>query len=465
MSSQQNTEVKRLLQEGEQLRSDFKRAQDKIAELEREKSNMFNPRSSGVSRELHVLSSFGCKHIGQLFEKNIAHPRFNFVEPSIKMGALELKKDLEYARWIAQMFYNAPRDSKNFDDGARASAVACILDTGFAKEVDLRGRLKAFGTDVTGAGAEWIMTAVSSNFVEEYELERKVQALFREQPMSTNPFKLPVKKDGTKARIATEGGSHADSNFGTTDIEFDAIRLKELYWFPDELTEDSAPNLMEVGRSELMEAQMRAVEAAIINGDNSATHMDSDIHAGSATLCEKAWKGLRKLALANSANGSTHDFSNGAISTVLLDTLRIKGKKWMLSPREGVLIVGSTSYGQMLSLDEVSTVDQFGPMATMLTGVLSVFRGIPIVVSESVREDVNASGVYDGTTTDRSFVIFANKRRFYVGRRAPIRMRVGMDPRAEYERFQLTSNQRVDFKGHDQSATELSTVIGYNVGT
>ena len=146
--------------------------------------------------------------------------------------------------------------------------------------------------------------------------------------------------------------------------------------------------------------------------------------------------------------------------------------KYGTSPKELAWVVGPSVYAQMLNIDEVATLEKFGPQATILSGALAVFRGIPIIVSEFVRENLNASGVYDGTTTNRTVCHLANIRRFYLGLRRPIRVKVQQDARAEYDRWQLVSYQRLDFKGHKQSgeayaggasSSERSSVLGINI--
>ena len=264
-----------------------------------------------------------------------------------------------------------------------------------------------------------------------------------------------------------EGAAATDANFGTEKIQFSAPELVEYYLLPEELNEDSAPAILELARQDVLAAQIRAVEDAIINGDLSGTHMDSDTVAASSN--RKAWKGLRKMALAAS---STVSFSGAGVSKTGLDAMRKLMGKFGTNPKELAWVVGPSAYAQMQNIDEVSTLEKFGPQATILSGALAVFRGIPIVVSEFVREDLNASGVHDGVTTNLTVAHLANIRRFYLGRRRPIRVKVQQDGRAEYDRWQLVSYQRVDFKGHKQAgesyaggetSTERSSVLGINI--
>lgn len=444
------------------------KVQSAVGEIEKAKSaglvggaTSFSNRSN--SDEQKLLASFGASNVKQLMEVNVAHPRFAHVSDNLKSAVMQLKKDMDIARMSAQIFGGQPQDR----DDDRPAHVKGIFDTPFARMVDLKARVKAFGSTVAGDGDEWVPTAISASYIEEYELEKKLAAAFREIPMSSNPFELPVQYGVTKARLIGEGAAATDANFGTEKIQFSAPKLVEYYILPEELNEDSAPAILELARQDVLAAQLRAVEDAIINGDTTGTHMDADTVAASSN--RKAWKGLRKLALEAS---STVSFSGAGVTKTGLDAMRKLMGKYGTNPKELAWVVGPSAYAQLLNIDEVATVEKFGPQATILSGALAVFRGIPIVVSEFIREDLNASGVQDGVTTNRTVAHLANIRRFYLGRRRPIRVKVQQDARAEYDRWQLVSYQRVDFKGHKQAgqtysggetSSERSSILGINI--
>ena len=449
--------------------ADFEqKVQSAVGEIEKAKSaniigGAANSGNRSNSDEQKLLSSFGVTNVKSLIEVNTAHPRYAHISDNCKSAVLQLKKDMDIARMQAQIFAGQPLDR----DDERASHVKGVLDTPFARTVDLKSRLKAFGSTVAGSGDEWVPTAISASYIEEYELEKKLAAAFREIPMATNPFQLPVQQGVTKARLIGEGAAATDAAFNTEKLQFDAKKLVEYYILPEELNEDSAPAILELARAEILAAQIRAVEDCIINGDSSGTHMDSDVV--SAASNQKAWKGLRKLALAAS---STVSFSGAGVTKAGLDSMRKLMGKYGTSPKELAWVVGPSAYAQMLNIDEVATLEKFGPQATVLSGALAVFRGIPIIVSEFVREDLNASGVHDGTTTNRTVCHLANIRRFYMGLRRPIRVKVQQDARSEYDRWQLVSHQRLDFQGHKQAgevyaggatSTERSSVLGINI--
>ena len=415
-----------------------------------------------TSLESKCLEAFGAATPDQLLKFNTNKLVYHEVPIGYKQMANSFKEAVDVSRYIAQIFYEQPLDKIKSDrkkEEEFRAKVNHVFESSYAKE-HLAPMLKAFGTGVTGGGLEWIPTAISTQFVEEFELEKRVASAFREMPMPTNPFKLPVQKDVTVARIATENAALTGTNFGTTTIDFDATKLGEFYPLSEELNEDSAPAILSIARSEVAEAQIRARETIAINGDDSGTHMDNDVTA--ADDARKVAKGLRKLALDNSPAGSIIDFGS-AVTTAKLDEMRTAMGKFGIGVRNMAYVFSPTTYNQAVSLDEVTSVEKFGGQATIVTGALAAFRGIPVVISEFVREDVDATGVNSsGGPNTKGLVHLVNLQRFWYGIRRPIQVRVQLDL-PNQDRFLLASYSRLDFKGHEQSANEVSSVLGVNV--
>lgn len=415
--------------------------------------------AAGSSDEQKALRYFGCSSVKQLIETNVCDPRFNWVPQDIKGMVLSLKADIDIARMTQQICFGEPMDrvGKSDKQDMIPAHVKGVLDGNYYGKNVLAPKLKAFGTGVATEGAEWVPTAISSQFIEEFELERQVATLVRSMPMPTNPFQLPVQENVTKARIQAESGTISSANFNTDSIEFDATKLAEFTVLPEELNEDSAPAILALARREVVEAQGRAIEDSMLNGDDTAT-MDSDI--GGATDNRRAWKGYRKLAIDNSA---TQDFTNAAVSLVNARAMRTAMGKFGVNVRQLAWIASPKIYNQMLGLDEVTTVEKFGQQATILQGALAALDGIPITISEFARDDLNASGVHDGVTVDRSVLYLVNHTRFMLGVRRPIRVRATMNPTPPNDEWMLVSWWRGDFEGHEQDAGETSTILGINI--
>ena len=414
------------------------------------------------SDEARALAAFGCSHVKSLMNVNVADARFKHVPEELKGLVLQLKQTVDVARMVGQIYYGGEKDVIGSSaENDRIGRVKHMLDSRFAKE-ELVGRLKAFGSTVAGGGDEWVPTLSASTFVPEFELEFMLESRMKQVSMLSNPYDMPIQSSVTKARKIAENTQATATNFGTNKIQFSAVKSVEYYVLPEELSEDSAPDILSVARDEVVRAQIRAIEAAIINGDDDGAHIDSDTQALGADVAEKFWKGLRRQALANGANGATTDFGNAVVSAALLRTLRARMGKFGVNPLDLILLAGPSAAAQLQSLDQVATVDKFGPMATILKGVLSAYQGIPIITSPYMREDLNATAVYDGITFNRAGLILLNKNRWYVGTRRPIKVKIQPDM-VDQDRMLMASYQRKDFKGQTQSATEVSVSYGYNI--
>lgn len=433
-------------------------------ESEREKLLLQNRNNNSQVRhmgsdEQKAMSAFRCTHVKDLINVNTADPRFQHVPMHYKGLVRQLKEDVDISRLIQQVVHGEAKDTD------RISKVKGMLTgNAYGREV-LAPRLKAFGSTVVGAGDEWVPTLVSAQYIEEFELERKVSGRFKQVTMPSSPFDLPVQRNVTVARRQVESCDPADNvaaaNFGTSKITLEAEKLVEHMCLPEELNEDSAPQILALARTEVVEAQERAVESAILNGDTAVTHQDADVT--SASDARTAWDGLRKLAIANSANGSLIDFAAAAITLAKTRSMRAAMGKFGVAVSDLVWVTSPNTYLQMLALPEVTTVDQFGPQATILQGALAALDGIPIIISEFQREDLDANAVNTAPSDAFKTLTLVNHKRFIWGVRRPIRVRAVQDPTPPGDRWILASWWRGDFQGHAQSATEVSVVQGRNI--
>ena len=410
-------------------------------------------RSRVGSYEQKILSSFGCKGFNELLMVNSCDQKFNHVSYESKSAVQNLKEAYDIGRWISQMFHDQPLDGER-----RVAQVKNIFGSYYGKNV-LEPLVKAFDSTVAGTGGNWVPTGMSNQFIAEFELEKKVATMFRELPMPTNPWELPTQGGRTTARKIAEGATISGSNFTTGKITFTATKLGEYYPIPTELDEDSAPAILALARTEIVEAQIRAREEIILNGDTTATHMDNDTAGLGADVAQKVQIGLRKKALVNSATIT----ASSAVSKTVLDNMRNAMGKFSNNPRDMAYFFGPTGYNQAVTIDEVTTVEKYGPSATIHTGALAQYRGVPIITSEAVREDVAATGVNTLAGPNTTGVAYlTNVKRFYAGIRRPIQTRIAMSE-PDDDLWKLASYQRWDFQGHVQSATEVSTVLAIDL--
>jgi hypothetical protein len=65
-----------------------------------------------------------------------------------------------------------------------------------------------------------------------------------------------------------------------------------------------------------------------------------------------------------------------------VDAIRAKMLKYGVRPQDLVLVLDSQQFLSLVTADEVTTVDKFGPTATIHTGVVGSVRGIQIVQND-----------------------------------------------------------------------------------
>lgn len=408
--------------------------------------------------ESDVLAAFGTSDLKELLSLNLSEFAHT-VEKPMMLKAMKIKRDIDISRLHAA-FYNH-EDLGAMDDRYENNAKICksFLSNKSALALKLEQNLKAYGTTVATGGLEYIQTLQSSNYMSEFELDFKVGALFQEMALPTKNYDFSISSDPKKARRIAEGAAAVDQQlFKTSKISFTSEKWVSYSEVPEELDEDSAVPFLTMARAEAIKAHARSLEDAILNGDNSAVHMDAGVTALIDT--ETTFKGLRKLALDNSA---TVNFAGAGPTEAKINELIAKADRFGVNPEDCVFIMNSVTYAKFKLLPGVYTIEKFGPLATVIKGTLASYMGIPIVVSNVMSKTMSAAGVVPAVASTTSVIHLVNRSRFMIGMRRPLKLIVQRDPRAEYDRSQIAAYQRLDFKGYPQSAKELSTVLGINV--
>ena len=320
---------------------------------------------------------------------------------------------------------------------------------------------KALTSTGSATGDELVPTDLSGELERRLYLESTLaQAhLANEIQMPTNPYELPISTTRPTFFLeSTENTAATKSTPGTGKLTLTAAKGMAQVDFSYEVEEDAIiPVLGEIERL-LGEAGAADFERALLSGDSTATHQDTDTEAIAKDFA-RAWKGYRKLALA--VAGLKVDISSGGISRANLVTLKKTMGKYGSAIKSLAWIVGPLGENDMLNLTDVLTVDKRGLAATTLTGVLSSFLGIPIIMSEQNREDLNASGVDDGITDTKGSIILARLDQFRTGTRRGFVVEV--DKNIKTQTREIVASYRKAFSPLETpSATIPSVVIGYN---
>lgn len=292
--------------------------------------------------------------------------------------------------------------------------------------------LKALDTGTAGSGLEWIPNEFSSQLQDRIKLKLMVAANHDRIAMPTKQYTLPTRGGDPVAYLTPESASDSAAKISaltpsTGSKAFNAKGLAARILVSREMEVDSIVPVLNLVREDLATAIANAEERAIIDGDVTATHMDSDVTVG--TDARKAWPGLRKLAPA----ASKVDAANAVATDTLVRNVVEKMEKYSVVPGDVYILCGVKGYHQLLKTANFLTVDKYGASATILTGELGKFDGKPVIVSEWVRKDLNALGVHDGVTTNRTVIHVVNRRPLLIGDREHITVEADKDIETQQE--------------------------------
>ncbi len=329
--------------------------------------------------------------------------------------------------------------------------------------------------DLAGFGQEWVPTLWTSMQWERIRLENAVLAFIAGAgnviDMPSDPYVIPLEAADPEIRRAPAATNATDFTFpgpagisraGTANLTMRTGKLMAVIPYTAELDEDSILPLLPNLRRQTEEAMEDAVESLIINGDTT-TAANSNINDIAGTPDDKdhflVADGLRHLGLVTTPSDS---LNVGAITTKRIRDMRAlmgANGRMGLRTRDLMLIAESSASYSMLDLDEVVTVDKFGPGATVRTGGLNAIDGIRIHASEHLGK-ANAAGKVDKDTpanNTKSQILLFNRRQFRVGYRRRMMMERERVPFADGA--YLVASQRVTVQARDTEGV----AVGYNV--
>lgn len=324
-----------------------------------------------------------------------------------------------------------------------------VEDLGYFQEHMAKGHplRKALDSAEATGGAEWIPTGFSADLIRFVNLENKVPGLFRYVDMPTDPYPIPYVNAEIVVQKLTEQTADAGTKIAdvspaaTGKITLTGVKYGGRVPWSTELSERSIVPMLPYLREDIAKAVLRAEEYAMINGDDDGSHIDSDIGA-SATHRGILWKGLRRQALGT----ATFNMSlSGGFTAANLGKLRALMGKYGGNPSDLAWIVGPKVYARhFMTLADVVSREKFGDQATVVSGVLTKYQGIDIVVSNELREDLATNGRYDGTTTDNGSVLLVYKPAWWFGKSRKLTIKVWED--VQYDQFYIVATAIGDFK-------------------
>lgn len=310
---------------------------------------------------------------------------------------------------------------------------------GMAGKAELEAYAKAMDSSESGFGQQLIGAQYAADLWESARPLSRVFSLVDTFEMTAPTAYLPVEVDipemlfvGESASATAFTSPYATSKTGSQRVQVDAKKFVIHQVWSGELEEDSIIPFLPFLRRQAALAIAHYSDSLVLNGDNTGTatgNINSDDGTPAATRHYLAFDGLRHLGLVdNTANSLS---LGGAVTyaalrqqiTRMIDTTRFVD--WGHPVRaEDVVYITSPQVAEMIAqLDEVLTVDKYGPGATILTGELMRIGRNPLISSIAMPL-TEADGKASVTTANniRGQVVCANMRGLKAGWRRRVKV-------------------------------------------
>src|SRR5690606_3836840 len=256
----------------------------------------------------------------------------------------------------------------------------------------------------TTNAAEWNPTELAREIMREAEELSAITNALRVIPMPSDPFKVPLRTGPADVVVASEGQNIAEN---TTDfvsnVTLTAKKLAAHVPVTTEEGEDAIISVLPEIRSAIAEGISFAREEFHINGERDGSPISgvTGIFATSGVVSAQ----VGQVAAGGAAKAA--------------DFLAVRGQlgKWGIRSSDLVWIVGANVYNLIMGMPELVTLEKYGPNATIRTGEVGRFWGIPVFVSSAMKtseqtyEDSETAYLEQALLINRRAAILGDRRR------------------------------------------------------
>lgn len=309
---------------------------------------------------------------------------------------------------------------------------------------------RSLDTATSGGLSEWLPVMYSTDIKMDAELRRGVTSFFPSFQQPSKVWTLPYGTHGSSVKVVGESTTTAGTGFTDTDIPVSgnvsvtAYKQGLMVTWSREADQDLIATAIPQFQQEALYLHELAEEDWIINGQNTATIDTGDDPA--ADDPRDFVNGLRYWA---NQVGNLVDFG-GNVAVESLAQM-IGAAKQYADPNQCAFITGYTGMAKALILKDAAgnvlylTRERAGDAATLFTGQVGVLFGYPLLISGKYPQNMNASGIIDGTTTTKTGMLLVNRSFF---------------ARTERQGMQVEASDHVYFK-QDLRAIRTSKRLGW----
>jgi HK97 family phage major capsid protein len=327
--------------------------------------------------------------------------------------------------------------------------------------------LSISGTDTSGY---WTPTFYSGDMIETIFQTTDVAGQFPRYPWPGSGSTATIPAEGTEVHVYTAGEATTDDDdpkftastpgIGTSvTVTARAFAGRSVWSY--EIEEDALFPIMEHVRGKFVRAFARDLDQALLDGDADGTHQDTG-YAHAANVHQRLFNGLRKRGLSETSNTRFVSAATYWNAENLLTPLLNMGA--FSDPANTICICSHATALKLGFLRDTYDQRVRGDDSVLELGA-ETFPGTKyrIVRSDQVNRNLNASGIYDATTTTKTYLLWVDKRAWHIHEKVGLTMGVKDEP--EKAQRLLYGRQRLGFTHmYGAVGTDDTTTMVYGFG-
>ena len=290
----------------------------------------------------------------------------------------------------------------------------------------LKPSIEKVFNDASGTGADWIPDQFIPDLYQTFELPKRLRSLLPTVEVERNTILVPRMERGGRPYIKgqlTIDDPLAKYTASTVSTAQKSVAIKGLadrFIIDDSAAEDSAIALMPALSRQIAADLEDAFEDCMINGDTTAVHADAinswNIRSrwgatglGTSSDHRRMFLGFRQASFDKGTQAAA------AATFTYAEFMAVLFRMGEIGTDDVIAVVSPEVYlKNILTMDNVATVDKYGPSAAVLTGEVARIAGIPIVLSRFIGSDMAATGLFTGVAGARpSGLVMFNRSSWY----------------------------------------------------
>jgi hypothetical protein len=311
--------------------------------------------------------------------------------------------------------------------------------------------MRAMDTAESGYGSQLIGAQYVGDLWEGARAQSRIFNLLDSFEMTAPTAYAPIEADLPELMFASENTSGTASDYSTTKTGSNRVTVSAVKFilhqvWSGEMEEDAILPFVPYLRRQAQLSLSHYSDSAVLNGDttNAATgNINLDDADPADTKHYLAFDGIRHAAISDNTNnlsnmgGVALDYDHVlGLRKLMLDTTYLMDWGHPTMAEDLVFVADPTSCDEISMLDEVKTVDQIGPRATVLTGQQGLIANHPLISSMAMSKteaDAKVSTTAGNNTLGQ--VAAFNRRGMKVGWRRRVKMEVERLPGRDQTRM------------------------------